>query len=92
MQFCRWRIEPSDFQTWRSTGSPELSIVRAVDMCIERAISEVKGKGKESLRINRIELVVEDAGSIRQRDTRQVVDETPCKLDGVKFLVAIGDF
>lgn len=31
-------IEPSDFQTEISTGSPLFSIVRAVDMCIERAI------------------------------------------------------
>lgn len=33
------RIDPSDFQTEISTGSPEFSMVRAVDMCIERAIA-----------------------------------------------------
>ncbi len=33
------RKRQADNQTWRSTGSPELSIERAVDMCIERAIA-----------------------------------------------------
>ena len=38
MQLCRWSISPLAFQTEISTGSPLLSIVRAVVICIERAI------------------------------------------------------
>ncbi len=51
------RIEPSDFQTEISTGSPEFNIVRAVDMCIERAIMK-----------SGLEFVIENARRSRRID------------------------
>ena len=38
MTLRSFRIEPSDFHTEKSIGSPELSIMRAVDTYIKRAI------------------------------------------------------
>ena len=42
MTLRSFRIEPSDFQTKISTRAPEVSFVRAVDMCIVRATEQHK--------------------------------------------------
>ena len=74
-------IEPSDFHTEISTGSPELSIVLAVEIWMECAIA--------SLRVNEIVRRSENAGRSRQAHYGAVVCISPCELDGVKFLVAV---
>ena len=74
-------MEPSDFHTEISTGSPLLSIVLAVEMWIDCAIA--------SLRVNDIVRRSENAGRRGQAHYRAVVCISPCELDGVKFLVAV---
>lgn len=74
-------MEPSDFHTEISTGSPLLSIVLAVEMWIDCAIA--------SLRVNEIVWFSENAGRGGEPDDWAVFNISPCELDFVKFLVAV---
>lgn len=71
-------IEPSDSHTEISTGAPELSMVRAVDMCME-----------EPSGISEIELVIEDASSQRSIHKRTVCRFSPSELNLVEFFVGV---
>lgn len=77
-------MEPSDFHTEISTGSPLLSIVLAVEMWIDCAIA--------SLRVNEIVWFSENAGRGGEPDDWTVLDVSPCELDLVKFFVAVLHF
>lgn len=88
MQLWRWRMEPSDFHTWRSTGSPLLSIVRAVLMWIAFDIERYEERGT---RLAEYEIIgfSEDAGRGGEPHYGAVVLVTPRELYFVKFLVAV---
>ena len=103
MQLRSSRIEPSDLRSVvlppaPRTGFQPTSDKRRhanIDRVAEvehRASGRYVYRASHRLRVNRVELAVEYAGSLGHRDIRQIISEAPCKLDGVKFIIAIRDF